>query len=420
MIAFALFTSTIVFAAESSELTDGIALAKAGNYSKAIPLLRKALETSPDDAEANYYLGLALNRTTPDKEAESYLKHSLIENPENPGLNYELGTHYFNKDIHAEAADYFEQVIQIAPNSELAIKAAEYLRKIDEKKQVKPWELSVFAGAQYDTNVMLNGRGMPLPTGYSGKSDWSALVNLKGTYSPIKSEEADISIGYSFYQNLHASLTDFDIMQNVIDLTAVHTVNSNVSIKGAYSFEHLLLNGKAYDFAHSIAPSLQIKSDLGSTTADCRIRRTYYQDSDKFPTNSDRNGNNYLFGLTHILQFSDSTAAWALYTHDIELTKKKEWNYDGDHLLLGVRTMLPFSIVGDIAGDVYRKDYRGFDTLYGATRHDTQYTVSLSLVKNFTERHSISLSESLSRNNSNIPEFEYDRSITSLLFNAKF
>ena len=420
MIAAALLTATTVCAAENSELTDGIALAKAGNYSQAIPLLRMAVEAAPDNAEANYYLGLALNRTTPNKEAESYLKHSLMENPEDPGLNFELGTHYFNKDVHAEAADYFEQVIQSAPKSELAAKAAEYLRKIDEKKQVKAWDLSVFAGAQYDTNVMLNGRGMPLPAGFSGKSDWSALVNLKGSYSPVKSDQTEVAIGYGFYQNLHASLNDFDIMQNVVDLTAVHAVNNSFSLKGVYSFEYLLLDGKDYDYAHSLAPSLLLKSELGTTTVDYRFRRTYYQDSDKFPTNSDRNGNNHLFGFSHILPFSDTAAAWVLYTHDIELTKISEWDYDGNHLLLGVRSILPFNITGDVSGDIYWKDYRGFDTLYGATRHDAQYTISVTLTKNFTESYSVSLSEVLSRNNSNIPEFSYDRSMTSLLFNAKF
>lgn len=412
----------MVTAAEApeAELASGISLVKKGEYSKAIPLLRKAVEASPENAEANYYLGLALNRTTPSKEAESYLKHSLMENPENPALNFELGTHYFNKDVHAEAADYFEQVIQLAPNSELAVKAADYLQRIDEKKQQKAWELSVIAGAQYDSNVMLNGRGMPLPTGYSGKSDWSALVNIKGAYSLTKSEEADIAIGYSFYQNLHASLNDFDIMQNVLDLTAVHTATSNVSLKGVYSFEYLMLDGKGYDIAHSLAPSLLLKSDLGTSSFDYRIRRTYYQDSGKFPTNSDRNGNNHQFGFSHILPLSDTSASWVLFTHDLERTRKSEWDYDGNHLLIGARSVLPSGIAGDISGDVYWKDYRGFDTLYGDTRHDTQYTLSVALTKNFTERYSISLSEVLSRNNSNIPEFSYDRSITSLLFNAKF
>lgn len=420
LIAVAILTTTTAYANGNSDLSRGIVLVESGGYSEAIPFLRKAVATSPDNPEANFYLGLALNRTEGGKEAESFLKHSLLENPENPGLNFELGTHYYKKDVPAEAADYFEQVIQIAPGSPLALDATEYLRKINEKKQEKPWDLSIFAGGQYDSNVMLNGRGMPLPTGYSGKSDWSALVNLKGTYSLTKSEEADIAIGYSFYQNLHASLSDFDIMQNVLDLTAVHTATSSVSFKGVYSFEYLLLDGKGYDFAHSLAPSLLLKSDLGTTSVDYRLRRTYYQDSGKFPTNSDRNGNNHLFGFSHILPFSDTTAAWIIFTHDLERTKRAEWDYDGNHLLLGVRTMLPFGITGDLSGDIYRKDYRGIDTLFGATRRDTQYTMSVSLVKNFTERYSLSLSESFSRNNSNIPEFEYDRSITSLLFNAKF
>lgn len=407
-------------AVNDPELAAGISLVKKGSYQEGATALRKIINKYPDDAEANYYLGLALNRTTAGKEAESYLKRSLMEFPENPGINYELGTHYFDKDIHAEAADYFEQVIELAPGSALAEKSAGYLQKINARTQEKNWGISVFAGGQYDSNVMLNGRGMPLPQGYSGKSDWSALINLKGNYSPLKTEQAEIGMGYSFYQNLHASLKDFDITQNLVDLSGAYALDSNIRLKGVYSFEYLLLNGKEYDFANSLSPSLQVKSDLGTTTVDYRYRNTKYRNSDQFPTNTDRDGNNHQLGISHILPLSATAALWALYSYDGERTRKQEWDYYGNRFLLGMRSLLPLDLVSDISAEAYLKDYRGIDPMFSATRHDAQYTLSLSVAKNFSERYSVSLSEVWSRNISNIPEFKYDRSITSLLLNAKF
>ncbi len=427
ILAIALVAATLLLPPATSlagendtELAAGISLVKKGYYKEGAAVLRKVIGQYPDDAEANYYLGMALNRTAPNKEAESYLKRSLMEFPENPGINFELGTHYFEKDVHAEAADYFEQVVELVPGTEMAAKSAEYLQKINESKKEKSWELSIFAGGQYDSNVIVNGTGMPIPQGYSGKSDWSAIVNLKANYSPLKTEQAEIGFGYSFYQNIHASLSDFDIMQNLLDLSGSYAVNSNLTVKGVYSFEYLLLNNNQYDTAHNLAPSLLIKSDIGTTTIDYRFRNTTYKDSDQFTTNSDRNGNNNLIGATHILPLSDTAAAWALYTFDGERTKKQEWDYYGNRFLVGIRSLLPFGLIGDLSGELYLKDYRGVDPAYAATRHDTQYTFSVSLMKNLSERYSVSLSEVWSSNNCNIPDFEYDRSITSLLLNAKF
>lgn len=429
LLAAALFACTLlpassVAAAESDPavISVGIKLVKEGKYKEGEILLRKALENSPDNPEVNFYLGMALNRTSHGKEAESFLKRALMENPGDAGLNLELGMHYFNKDVPAEAADYFEQVIELAPKSELADRSREFLRKIEESKKERDWSVTVFAGAQYDTNVMLNGRGMPLPEGYSGKSDWSGLVNLRAAYTPFKSGTSEAGIAYSYYQNLHASLKTFDIMQNLAEVSGSHALTDDVRIKGTYSFEYLMLNMDRYDTAHNLAPSLVIRNErIGTTTFDYRFRYTEYSNSAQFADNSDRNGNNYLFGLSHILPLSDTAALWALYNHDTELTRRPEWDYDGERFTLGARYLLPLGLMSDISGDVYRKSYRAQDPQFGnQTRHDNLYTLNLSLTRSFSERFSISLSEALSRNESNIPEFKYDRSITSLLLSAKF
>jgi tetratricopeptide (TPR) repeat protein len=408
-------------AAETDDVTTGISLVKKGHYQEGAATLRKALEKNPESAEANYYLGVALNRTTEGKEAESLLKRALMENPEDPALNLELGMHYFNKQVPAEAADYFEEVIRLAPGSGLADKSREYLKKIDESRKEKSWSLSIFAGGQYDTNVILNGRDMPLPQGYSGKSDWSALVNLKGAYTPLKTGDSEAGISYSYYQNLHASLKKFDMIQNLAEVSASHAFSPHVTLKGTYSFEYLLLNQNDYDFAHGIAPSLIFRSDkLGTTILDYRLRITDYRNSDQFPDNSDRSGLNHLFGLTQIVPISESSTIWAAYNHDTERTKRLEWDYEGERLLLGARYLLPLGLMADISGDVYWKGYRAQDPQFLQTRNDTQYSLNVAVSKNFSDTYSISLSESASRNNSNIPEFKYDRSITSIIFSARF
>lgn len=418
----AVFASTSFASEEPSEksLSRGIALIEQGNYTEAATVLREVAGKSPEDPEAAFSLGKALNRMA-DKEAETHLKKSLMLAPENPGVNLELGILYYNKNVYAEAADYFETTISLDPASEFAGKAREFLKKIDDKGKGSRWEIGFLAGLQYDSNVILNGTGLPLPAGYTGKSDWSGVLNLKGNYSLVKKEQVELTAGYSLYQSLHIRLTDFDITQNLADLSLLYRLSPNMKVKASYAFEYLLLDGDNYDHAHILAPAIQFKlGDWGATTVDYRYRNTSYRNSDKFTNNSDRNGDNHQAGINHVLPLGKSLAVWAAYAHDEEMTRKTFWDYRGDRWLAGFRSDLPLNIIADIYGEYYQKRYGADDPSFGATRNDRLYSASMSLTKHFSDKLSLVLGELYTRNRSNIGVFDYERVITSLFMNVRF
>ena len=416
-----LVTTAAPATAAPTELAMGIELVQKGAYLEAAALLRKAVNSYPEDAKAAYYLGVALNRSDGGKEAEALLKRALWESPEDPDINYELALHYYGKEVTAEAADYFEQVIELAPGSYHAGQASSYLKIILERNREKRWGISVLAGLQYDSNVILNGTGMPLPAGYSGQGDLSGLLYLKGSYTPIKTEKLELSTGYSLYQSLHETLNEFNITQNVFDVSATYHVTPGLKAKGSYLFEYMLLGGMPYDTAHTLAPSISSTHDKwGTSSADYHYRNTSYRNSAKFSNNTDRDGANHMFGLSHLLPVSQALVAWGIYSHDVDLTEVKAWSYQGDRGVLGCRSLLLFGVTGHLSGEVYSKRYRDEDPSYGVRRRDTQYSVSLSLTKNLSERYSLTFGETLTRNVSNIEVFDYKRAITSLLVNARF
>jgi len=405
----------------SAELQTGISLLHRKSYALAAAVLRKAVENSPDDPNAAYYLGVALNRTTAGKEAESLLKRGLGEHPESPEVNFELGLHYFDKEVTAEASDYFEQVIYLAPAGPCADQARAYLKKIEEAGKPRRWELSVLGGLQYDSNVILSNDSTPLPAGYAHRGDLSAVVNLRGSYAPIRSGALEVTAGYSFYQNLHTSLTAFDTTQNLLDLSASYAVTPNLRLKGSYSLEYLLLAGKPYNYSHNLSSSIsRVSERWGISTLDYHYSAKQYWNSEKFSTNTDQNGDNNLIGLSQLRQFSKYVTLWVLYSHDVDATRNQVLGYHGNRALLGCRLLLPFALVGDLSGDVYHRQYGGTDPAFGVRRQDTQNSVSLTLLKNFSDRYSLSLGEVFSRNLSNIADFAYSRAITSALFSARF
>jgi len=354
-----------------------------------------------------------------DKEAESQLKKALLMNPEDPKTNLELGIYYYNKDVYPEARDYFETTMDLAPNTEYAAEAKKYLGNMDRRAE-KRWRLDTALGLQYDNNVVLGNDSTPLPEGISRKSDWRALLYLKGQYDFLREQNVLGSVNYSFYQSLHSRLSDFNISQHTLGANLIYDL-PKITIKGAYAFEYILVGGDAYDFSHTVSPSVTIKEGNGlSTTLQYSYSRTSFKNADLFMDNSDRTGSNNQVSITQNIPIGSSVETRVGYAYDNDNAKKDFWDYSGNKFFVNFGIKLPRNISMDLYGEYYKKDYDETDPNYGKTREDIVHTYSASLSKRLSDRLSISVGEIYIRNKSNIDAFDYKRSITSAYVTARF
>ncbi|HYQ61388.1 MAG TPA: tetratricopeptide repeat protein, partial [Desulfatiglandales bacterium] len=158
-------------------ISNGMSSLEKKDYSSSEEAFRAALKEKPDDYKATLYLGIVLNGMGM-KEAEGLLKKALLMNPREPETNLQLGIYYYNRSVYPEARDYFENTIEYAPGTGFSASAEEYLKRMTGGEVAKPWSLNLSVGGQYDSNVILNPSGNPLPQGISNKSDWSAVFLL--------------------------------------------------------------------------------------------------------------------------------------------------------------------------------------------------------------------------------------------------
>jgi len=398
----------------------GVLNLETNDYSGAVREFRAALEERPDDPIAMLYLGIALSRSG-DRAAEETLKRALSLSPGNPRANLELGIYYYNKTLHDEARHYLDNTMRLAPGTELSALAEKYLVAMEGEGAARPWVLNISLGSQYDSNVILNSTESPLPQGITRKSDWRAVLFLKGRYNIIKREAVEGSVAYSLYQSLHSRLSDFNVTQHLIEFRAVLDVTPSLKLGGVYSFEYVYLGGDEYDYAHSISPLLIISEGKGfSTTIEYRYRDIHFKDSDLFIGNSDRTGSNNMIGITQYIPVTDSISVRAGYSHDRDSTRKDYWDYRGNKGFVGVRVNMPYRIFLDLYGEYYSKSYDGVGPYSDSRRRDTIRTYSGSLTKALTERFSLTMSQIYTRNGSNIAVYDYNRSITGLFLNARF
>jgi tetratricopeptide (TPR) repeat protein len=380
---------------------------------------QEALRINPHDERAALYLGIALSRSGK-KEAEEALKKALSANPQNPRTNLELGIYYYNQEIFEESKDYCENAIKIAPNTEIASKAQEYLNTIKNRSSVKPWALNLSLGGQYDSNVIVSD-GDAQPEGISDKSDWRAVFTLNAKYNFLRSEKIEGALGYSFYQSLHTSLSDFNVTDNLPELTMAFHLAPWITLKGMYAFDYALVGGDAYSYSHIFSPSVVFSYWKGMTTSiEYKYKKNHYMDTDLFEDNSARTGFNNSIGVTETVPVGSYGSIRIGYAYDNENTEEEYWAYSGNRYFLGMRWNLPVQFYLDLYGEYYDKNYKERYPSAERLREDIMKTASGSLTKVFSDRFSASIGQLYIRNKSSDDIFDYDRAITSLFFTVRF
>ena len=420
LLLFFLVLSSAAYAEDKASfersVTKGILALDQQEYEKAVEYFTAAVQEKPDDPSANLYLGVALNNSGNEQEGERFLKKALKLDPLSPQTNLELGILYYKKGFHAEARDFFETAKSNDPGTDIADLSEAYIKDIDQGGiKVKDWSLSLTAGGQYDSNVILDSGAGPLPEGISRKSDWRALIFFEGKFTPRLTDQITLGPTYSFYQSLQAELTDFNVQQHLPGFLFDISLSKNVLLKASYYYEYTRVGNEEYVSAHSISPVVTIAEGRGFFTV---LRYQYqdkdFKDSDMFPNNSERDGFNNLGGISQYIPLTHVCLMGLHYTYDYDSAAEKFWSYSGNAGHVDLRFDFGKSWILDLYGQYYRKDYKADYPGTSTTREDKMTTFSLNLKKTLASRFDITAGWMYVNNNSNIDVFEYDRNIATL------
>lgn len=282
----------------------------------------------------------------------------------------------------------------------------------------------VKTGMQYDTNVILNAGGARLPAGVSQQEDWRWVLNLNTNYRLYKDSRTEASVAYTFFQSLHENLSDFNITQNLLEASVLYRVSPLISVKANYTFHHMLMGGDLYDYANVVGPSVIVSEGKGFFTVfDYRYSTARLRDISIFRRNSEMSGTNNLYGITQNIYLGNSAFLRFGYSRDSNNAQKEYWNYTGDKVFAWASFKLPDSILFDIYGEHYWRDYNGVNPFaFGGSskRQDESYTVAVTGTKYFKERYGLSLRLFYMRNKSTVAAFDYSRVVPGILLDIKF
>ncbi len=105
----------------------GWAYFKKGDRRKAIEYYKRALSQKPDFGLAHYNLGLVLKDSGQAEEAIKSFRAAVANAPGFLDGHFQLGVLYFNSGKKGEAQAAFREVVRLAPKSETALMAEQYL-----------------------------------------------------------------------------------------------------------------------------------------------------------------------------------------------------------------------------------------------------------------------------------------------------
>ena len=467
-------------------------------YSEAVEELQRALSAKPNDLDASYYLGVALNKVGRNKEAEEVLKKVTALDPKFEKVHfdfgvveYELGKYpealrelglaekadpdngliyyyqgltyhhmenyerssprflravamapelgltahyyagigYYRRGISLEAKDEFEEAVKIDPASQVARSAQEFLAQLETpKKKAKRWDITLSTAYQYDSNVILLPGGSTLPAGISRKGDNRVLFYARGGYRFLETENWSLGTAYSFYQSFHAELKTFNIQNHQGSAFLLYR-QSGMQLRIPYEFNYALVDGDVYLRSHAITPTFTIpESPRTFTELHYGYASKNFVNTTQFTSNDDRDGLNHEAGIAQSVMFNKIGRLRVGYNFERELTgtstTQDDWAYEGHKVSGEIGLSIPMGLRLHLEADYALQYYDNPNALsFPANtikRTDRIQTYTVSLSKTFGKWVTFTLQYFYNRNVSNIPAFDYDRSVTSAIVAGNF
>ncbi len=398
---------------DQAQLELGVALVEKEQFAEAIPYLERAQEALPPQAaRASLFLGVAHLRLGQNDEARAAFERAAGDSEIVPTARYYQGVIDYLDERRPQAQAHFQYVIDAKPGSKIAAEAQRFLDEM-QTEGGRSYDLYAVEGLEYDSNVAIAplDDDAKLRQGVDDQAAGRFVLGAGGVYVPWRTDWAQLSLGYDFFQSLHFELDEFDMQDH---RPSVQLAGQ----KGAFSFgvfaryDFYLLDWDAFLQQGVGVPFVAYDiGEIGRSELFVRVRRRDFLDN---PYNGVLDSWNYGPGVRHVFNLgTPQRIGWIGYRFDREDTlfhAGDAFGYDGHEVGTGVTWLLWDGLRTDIAYAFRHEDY---DAASGG-RTDKVHLPVAAFWYALNEHWSITLAYLGTFNESNKEDFDYQRHIGSL------
>ncbi len=426
---------------EEALLGLGLSQLKQQDYESARKNLDLAAAASPYNPLIFYYQGLTHLGLGSFEEAPALFARAMALSPDLSGpARYYTGVAYYELGRIQEAQREFKAALAFGdPESELSRSARAFLtERAAHQRGPRRWELSFQVSEQYDDNVVLLPLGtQPSPeTGISRKDDYLTTLYARGAFRVVQTDAWSIGTSYAFYQSFHRTLSGFDVESHSPSGYVQHRMG-RVFARIQYEYGYVKVGRAPFLIANGVQPTVTIVEGENLFTQ----LRFQYQNKDfqhgRFPSNSARDGKNWLAGVAQYLFFGNGDGNVRLgYTFDTDRTgggrpsfavpgvqTNADWAYHGHRLFAGLELPALLTIKPSVAFDYYWQQYDNPSSFApnGMTRRkDEILFVAAALRRELGEVFTLSFEYNYTRDQSNLAVFDYARNLLGVTLAAQF
>jgi len=389
---------------------------KTANYEKSADLFATIVEKDPSNILAQYHGGISLYETKSYKEALDYFLNASAQSPTIKANGYfYAGVCYRQIGKDKEAVEMFEYVKNNADAVTLREQAIKWLDAIEaEKKLLKPYNLYVKLGYQYDDNVRLE----PLDESdlYADEDDFLIVGLFSGKYNFVNKRKYKVGAGLSYYQKSHNELSLYDLMAGIANLFVKYRFDK-IMLGLDYLPSQYWVDSEEYLLQHQVRPELTwyASSKFVAKLSASYFNKDHLQDDD-------RDSNAWELGLSNYYSFFNGKGAlFAGIGYESNDASFDDYDYTQLKTKLGLSLTVFKNITLALTGRYRDKNYDNVDSSHLKKREDQKYGGSVSLSsKLFWSWLSIMLEYDYTDNQSNIDIYTYQRSKTTLSLSATF
>lgn len=239
LLAALLCAPRVALASQESErlVAKGEAAFQAQRYDEARALFEQAVAADPRDATAAYDLGLALGKLGRWGEAEQAFDRALALRPEFPEAKS-------GRDLASAHAREAGGATGAAPERQLTGTAGQAERAGNAPETARRWGVHGTTGVQYDSNVAVDPRGhnvIGVQGNHHDRGDVAFLLGIGGRYDLLDRPDMMLRFEYDFYQTWHPHLSDFDFQSHRVRGTFGYALAADLwgGMQGGYNYYSL-------------------------------------------------------------------------------------------------------------------------------------------------------------------------------------
>ncbi len=401
------------------------ALQEAGRAQEAIELLLPLESERAGDPEYDYLLGVTALDAGRDTEAVFALERVLAMQPDNVAARAHIARAYFNLKENAASRREFESVRAHTIASDTARTIDRYLSAIDRADAGAALRAQFFLefAAGYDSNVngatdlsqialpAFNGLEFTLdPDAQELDSAFFSFSMGTAVNAPLSSRTSVIG-GLTLHRRFNPSEPNFDTgyLDGYLGVTSKSGRDTWTAIGQLNTF---LLDDPDYSggYRNAAGATVQWARDLAARrqlTAYLQYAALHY------PSESERNADRVVIGVGYAFALPGADVSGYLGAYGgLERVRDDSFEFLGHRpigIRLGGQTALSERswLFGSLGYE--RRDYRGEDPGFLATRRDDQYAAAAGVHFLLEQEWRLSPQVSYIRNVSNIELNEYDR-----------